>query len=130
MDPRLLVAGAALALALAGSCSGAPPAEDPDPAAVLDAWHLALAEGRPADAFALLDESAREGLDLAAFLALYEVRREALVAEADSLRRLAHEIPPEERARVALGDGEVELVRTRAGWRLVGIAPPPAPANQ
>ncbi|MCB9729472.1 MAG: hypothetical protein H6746_13455 [Deltaproteobacteria bacterium] len=95
-----------------------------DPAEVVLAWHSALVEGRPRDAFALLAPEARDGLDEAAFVALYERRRDALVAQAEELVRAVRVQRPDERAWVASAGETLEVVLTTEGWRLLGKSAP------
>ncbi|MGM0574170.1 MAG: hypothetical protein ACQEXJ_00355 [Myxococcota bacterium] len=115
----------AMALALLAACGGAGPGveADPGPVGVVEAWRDALVEGRPRDAWALLAPRAGQGLDEEAFVALYERQRDDLVAQAEDLLRVARTRPPEERARVRVGDRAVVLVRTREGWRVLRSAP-------
>ncbi len=120
---RAALALAALAaLALAVSLGGCPDARtrapEPDPAAAVVAYRDALAQGRPADAFALIHPSAREGLDLEGFQALYRRHRDTLIAQAEGLVARVGRSAPRERATVAVGRGVAQLVRTREGWRL------------
>lgn len=92
----------------------------PDLGEVVLAWEQALVEGRPRDAFALLSVDARDGLDEAGFVSLYERRRDALIAQAREVARVVRMQRPDERAWVAVGDASYEVVLTRDGWRLVG----------
>lgn len=116
---KALLGVAALWMAVAVGCAQAPTrGPEPDPRGVLEAWHDALVAGRPRDAFALLDPAATEGLDEAAFVALYARQREALIAQATRVLAHARSAAPEERATVAVGEAVVTLVRTPAGWRL------------
>jgi hypothetical protein len=128
---RGLRACAALWTVVALGCAQTPTrGPEPDPRGVLEAWHAALVDGRPRDAFALLDPAATEGLDEAAFVALYTRQREALIVQATRILAQVRSSAPEERATVALSGALVTLVRTPAGWRLtspVGTAAPPAP---
>lgn len=118
----LLVAGLSL------GCAGPERLPDPDPAAVVLAWHAALHADRPREAYRLLAEEAREGLDEDRFVELYQRQRETLLAQADELLAVAREAPPAERARVRFGSAadavEVELVRTREGWRVSRVLDP------
>ncbi len=119
-----------LALCCLAACpSPAMRAPDPDPADVVRAYHRALHGERPAEAWSLLAESARDGLDEAGFVELYARQREALLAQADALLAVVEAAPAAETARVVIGDTELTLVRTRAGWRVqqVGAAPTRAP---
>ncbi len=123
----------AFAATLLAACSAPTRAPEPDPADAVAAYHRALVEGRPGEAFGLLHPDAREGLDRAGFEALYARQRDALLAQAERLLTLARASRPEQRARVVVGDTEAELVLTDEGWRLtapVGARPPPdAPAE-
>ncbi len=130
---------AVLALALSACAPAATRAPEPDPLAVVEAWHAALADGRPRDAFRLLHADATEGLDEAGFVALYERQRDALMDQAAALLEVARHTPPVLRAVVRVGDEDAALIHTAEGWRLeaplrsgpvTGTAPedtPPAP---
>ncbi len=104
-------------------CSCAPRAAvqpEPDLGQVVLAWERALVEGRPRDAFALLSPDARDGLDEAGFVSLYERRRDALIAQARQVALAVRVQRPDERAWVSVGDESYEVVMTRDGWRVVG----------
>jgi len=117
------------ALSLGGCPSPSLPAE-PDPALAVIAYRDALAAGRPRDAFEWIHPDGREGLDAQGFEALYLRHRDALVAQAEELVKLARASPPTQRARVRTDRGDVFLDKTPEGWRLlgpVGGAPVTAP---
>jgi len=117
----------ALASLLVVGCPSASAPVEPDPADAVSAYRDALVAGRPREAFAWIHPDAREGLDEAGFEALYARHREALVAQAEELVRVARQSPPRQRARVTTDRGDVLLDKTPAGWRLLGPvgAPPP-----
>jgi len=99
---------------------------DLDPALVVIAYRDALVQGRARDAFAWIHPDAREGLDAQGFEALYQRHREALIAKAEELVKLAREMPPTQRARVRTDRGDVLLDKTPEGWRLLGPVGGPA----
>lgn len=109
-----------VALALAGCGPRALVSAEPDLGEVVLAWERALVEGRPRDAFALLSPDARDGLDEAGFVSLYERRRDALIDQAHDVARAVRIQRPDERAWVSVGEESYELVMTREGWRIVG----------
>lgn len=115
---RMFIPLLALLLAACPTAS-APIADEPDPVLAVMAYRDALAEGRPRDAFRWIHPDAREGLDEAGFEALYTRHRDALVAQAEELVKLAKAAPPTQRAKVATDRGDVLVDRTPAGWRLV-----------
>lgn len=123
---RPLVALAAL-LALGGCAGGPSHAPEPDPVPVVEAWHQALVEARPKDAWALLHPEARGGMTEARFLQVYERDKAALVEQAQRLLDLARSRPATQSARVRVGErGEAQLERTAEGWRIVSpIERPP-----
>ena len=104
---------------------GATVSVEDDPTTVLIAWHQALEEERPRDAWALLAPSAREGLSEDAFVALYGRERAALTERARQLVQWALRHPASEQATVVVGGRQVWLVRTRDGWRVDGAASEP-----
>lgn len=113
---------ALLVATCAAACASASPAPDglePDPVLAVQAYRDALVEGRPRDALTWIHPDAREGLDAAAFESLYRQHKDALVAQAEELLRLARSRPPSQRARVATDKGDVLLERSDAGWRLL-----------
>lgn len=126
--PLLIVATASLLVSstLAGCAGPAQRAPDPDPAEVVRAYHRALHEGRPDQAWALLDTAARDGLDEAGFVELYARQREALVAQAEALVAVVDAAPAAETAQVLVGDVELTLVRSRDGWQVRRIGAGPA----
>ena len=93
-------------------------APEPDPLTAVEAWHAALVDDRPRDAFRLLHPDATEGLDEAGFVALFERQRDALVDQAAALLEVARNSPPVERAVVRVGELDTTLIRTPEGWRL------------
>lgn len=111
-----------LVTALASCAGRAAVQTEPDLGQVVLAWERALVEGRPHDAFALLSPDARDGLDEAAFVSLYERRRDALIAQAAQVALAVRMQRPDERAWVSVGDESYEVVMTRDGWRVVGSA--------
>lgn len=115
---RHLLIVVALHLTACPSAS-APISDEPDPVLAVVAYRDALAEGRPRDAFRWIHPDAREGLDEAGFEALYQRHRDALVAQADELVKLAKASPPTQRAKVGTDRGDVLVDRTPVGWRLV-----------
>lgn len=116
-----------VALALLGGCPAASAPVDPDPADAVAAYRDALVAGRPREAFTWIHPDAREGLDEAGFEALYARHRDALVAQAEELLRVARTSPPRQRARVSTDRGDVLLDQTPEGWRLLGPVGVPAP---
>lgn len=108
-----------LAAALAGCPSASLPA-DPDPVAAVTAYRDALVAGHAREAFAWIHPEAREGLDEAGFEALYARHRDALVAQAEELVRVARANPPRQRAKVSTDRGDVLLDKRPEGWRLLG----------
>lgn len=111
-------------------CSGPTRAPEPDPVVIVAAWHDALAEGRPRDAYVLLHPDAREGLDEAGFVALFERQRQALVTQAAALLEVARGAEPRRRAVVTVGETRCELVHTAEGWRLTApVSGQPGPSG-
>lgn len=111
----------ACALGVAGCPSASAPLEpslEPDAVRALELYRDALVGGRPKDAFALIHPDAREGLDEARFVALYERHKDALVEQAERVVAKARKERPVERAQVHTDMGPVELERTPDGWRL------------
>ena len=108
----------ALALVLA-ACPAASAPVEPDPVAALAAYRDALVQGHPRDAFQWIHPEAREGLDERGFETLYQRHREALVAQADALLRLARSRQPAQRARVTTAKGDAVLEKGPEGWRLL-----------
>ncbi len=102
------------------SCGGAAVQIDAHPGDVLVAWHQALAQERPRDAWELLAPAAREGLSQEAFVALYSRRGPALTDRAKQMVEWAQRHPAAERAEVVVGAHRVWLVRARDGWRIDG----------
>jgi hypothetical protein len=109
-----------LVAALASCAPRAAVQSEPDLGQVVLAWERALVEGRPRDAFALLSPDARDGLDEAGFVSLYDRRRDALIEQAHEVALAVRLQRPEERAWVSVGDESYEVVMTRDGWRVVG----------
>ena len=103
------------------SCGGAEVRWDLDPIVALEAWHQALSEERPHDAWALLAPSAKEGLSEASFVAQFPARQAELVARARELLSYARTHPAAERAVVDAGGHRVHLVRTHDGWRVLEV---------
>jgi len=116
-----------VALALLCGCPAASAPVEPDPADAVAAYRDALVAGRPREAFSWIHPDAREGLDEAGFEALYARHRDALVAQAEELVRVARASPPRQRARVATDRGDVLLDETPEGWRLLAPVGAPAP---
>lgn len=137
--PRLALALTALSTLAAGCPASAPaprceaPAGlsagcEPDPTLALVAYRDLLVQDRPREAFTWLHESATEGLDADGFAQLFAKHRDALIAQAEALIALARSQPPEELARVRTDAGEVLVVKTRDGWRLIAPPGPVEPA--
>lgn len=121
----------ALALALVLTLAACPAqslqsAPEPDPIQAVVAYRDALVQNRPRDAFDWIHPDAREGLDAQGFEALFLRHREALIAQAEELVRLAKDSPPTQRARVRTDRGDVLLDKTGEGWRLLGPVGGPA----
>jgi len=99
---------------------------DHDPIDAVVAYRDALVQNRPRDAFEWIHPDAREGLDAPGFEALFMRHREALIAQAEDLVRLAQDNPATQRARVRTDRGDVLLDKTPEGWRLIGPVGGPA----
>ncbi len=118
-----------MALLVACASAGPTKAPEPDPRATLAAYHAALTDGRPVDAYRLLAGEARDGLSEEAFVELYTLEREALVRQAGDWLEIVNAESPDERAWVNAGAVDAELKKTAEGWRLVAPVrhPPVAP---
>lgn len=118
------LAVAVLTFSVSG-CPGAQPVNEPAPGAVFERYRAALVEGRLGEAFAYLHPDAREGLDLDGFKQLAARHLDALVARADALIAASRAGTPTLKATIATDRGEVEAIKTDAGWRLTApIAQP------
>jgi len=103
----------------------APP--EPDPVGVIEAWHGALVDGKPDEAYSLLGPELQRQVSLDAFRILYQRQKADLVSQAKRILDQVRKLAPEQRAVVKVGAATAELVRGPDGWRLTRPVGPPPP---